>query len=142
AEEVVAGIERRFQTAGHRLPTEEAPRLAFLGHHRITLGEVVQSLFWAHRRRAAVGLSLMASQAFFYNAIFCPFALVLIDFGGIIGPLLFGALIETGSRSEVFTGYLIGAVLMVGAAIILLVWGVKAERRPLESVCRPLTMAE
>jgi MFS family permease len=62
--------------------------------------------------------------------------------GGIIGPLLFGRLIETGSRSEVFLGYLIGTVLMIGAAIILLIWGVKAERRPLESICRPLTMAE
>jgi len=214
----------------------------------------VHNLFWVHRRRALVGLSLMASQAFFYNAIFFTYALVLTDFygvkagdvgwyilpfalgnflgplllgrffdavgrkpmiaatyilsgallaligylfaqgllsaatqtiawmvvfffasaaassayltvsetfplelrafaiavfyavgtglGGIIGPLLFGRLIETGSRSEVFLGYLIGAVLMIGAAIILLIWGVKAERRPLESICRPLTMAE
>ncbi len=31
---------------------------------------------------------------------------------------------------------------MIGAALVLLAWGVKAERRPLESVCRPLTLAE
>jgi MFS family permease len=62
--------------------------------------------------------------------------------GGIAGPLLFGRLIETGSRGEVFIGYLIGAALMLGAALVLLIWGVAAERKPLESVCRPLTLAE
>ena len=59
--------------------------------------------------------------------------------GGIAGPLLFGRLIETGSRGEVFIGYLIGAALMLGAALVLLIWGVAAERKPLESVARPLT---
>ena len=220
----------------------------------IGLGEVFHSLFWVHRRRALVGLSLMAAQAFFYNAIFFTYALVLTDFygvpaasvgwyilpfaagnflgplllghffdslgrkpmiagtyilsglllalsgylfqqgelsaagqtvawmivfffasaaassayltvsetfplelramaiavfyavgtglGGIAGPLLFGRLIETGSRGEVFIGYLIGAALMLGAALVLLIWGVAAERKPLESVCRPLTLAE
>ncbi|HKF63166.1 MAG TPA: MFS transporter, partial [Dongiaceae bacterium] len=62
--------------------------------------------------------------------------------GGIAGPLLFGRLIETGSRQEVFIGYLIGAALMLGAAVVLLIWGVAAERKPLETVCRPLTLAE
>ena len=62
--------------------------------------------------------------------------------GGIAGPLLFGRLIETGSRGEVLIGYLIGAALMLGAAVVLLIWGVAAERKPLESVCRPLTLAE
>src|SRR5207237_8230650 len=33
--------------------------------------------------------------------------------GGMIGPLLFGALIDTGSRPSLFGGYLLGAVLMV-----------------------------
>jgi hypothetical protein len=43
-------------------------------------------------------------------------------------------LIETGSRFSVFQGYLLGAVLMVAAAI----WAVPAERRQLEVVSRPL----
>ena len=33
--------------------------------------------------------------------------------GGVVGPWLFGALIDTGSRTSVFGGYLLGAVLMV-----------------------------
>jgi MFS family permease len=253
AQRVVEGIERRFATARWRPPGDVA-RIRFRGPHRIAFAEVFHSLFWVHRRRALVGLSLMAAQAFFYNAIFFTYALVLTDFygvpaerigwyilpfaagnflgplllghffdsigrkpmiagtyilsglllaatgylfwhgalsaagqtvawmvvfffasaaassayltvsetfplelralaiaifyaigtglGGIAGPLLFGRLIETGSRGEVFIGYLIGAALMLGAAVVLLIWGVAAERKPLEAVCRPLTLAE
>jgi MFS family permease len=62
--------------------------------------------------------------------------------GGVAGPLLFGALIETGSRSRVFAGYLLGAALMIGAAIVAWLWSVAAERRPLEEVSRPLALEE
>ena len=37
--------------------------------------------------------------------------------GGIAGPWVFGALIDTGSRPSVLIGYLIGAFLMVAAAL-------------------------
>ena len=36
--------------------------------------------------------------------------------GGVAGPALFGALIDTGSRNSVFAGYLLGAGLMLAAA--------------------------
>ena len=36
-----------------------------------------------YRRRAVLGLTLMASQAFFYNAIFFTYALVLTRFYGV-----------------------------------------------------------
>jgi hypothetical protein len=62
--------------------------------------------------------------------------------GGIAGPILFGALIETGSAGRVFLGYLIGATLMVGAALVQAIWGVAAERKALEAVARPLTAAD
>jgi MFS family permease len=62
--------------------------------------------------------------------------------GGIIGPLLFGALIDTGSRTSVFAGYLIGAVLMIVAGCIAWRWGVDAERKSLEAVARPLTFVD
>ena len=45
--------------------------------------EVVATLFRAQRQRTFVGLSLMAAQAFFYNAIFFTYALVLTEFYGI-----------------------------------------------------------
>ncbi len=59
--------------------------------------------------------------------------------GGVGAPYLLGSLIETGSRMSVFGGYLLGAVLMIFAAIVELAWGVAAERKPLESVARPLS---
>ena len=59
--------------------------------------------------------------------------------GGLIGPTLFGALIETGERTNVWYGYLIGAMLMIVAALTQAVWGVSAERRSLEEVARPLS---
>ena len=62
--------------------------------------------------------------------------------GGVAGPLLFGALIETGSRISVFGGYLIGAALMLAASFIASRWAVAAERRPLETVARPLTFVD
>ena len=58
--------------------------------------------------------------------------------GGVIGPLLFGALIDTGSRMSLFGGYLLGAALMIVAAAVMWRWGVAAERKPLEQVARPL----
>ena len=59
--------------------------------------------------------------------------------GGITGPVIFGQLIGTGDRSSLLTGYLIAAGVMMGAAIVELVLGVRAEKRSLESVAAPLT---
>src|SRR5262249_39655742 len=47
--------------------------------------------------------------------------------GGVVGPWLLGALIDTGARTSVFVGYLIGSILMIGAAAIQACWGVAAE---------------
>jgi MFS family permease len=218
------------------------------------LAEVARTLFVTYRERTLVGLTLMAAQAFFYNAIFFTYALVLTDFydtpadrigwyilpfaagnvlgpillgrlfdtvgrkimigstfalsglmlaatailfsenllsassltiawmivfffasaaassayltvseifpleiralaiaffyaigtgiGGIAGPLLFGTLINTGSRSSVALGYGLGAILMLVAALVEARWGVAAERKPLESLSRPLAFVE
>ena len=62
--------------------------------------------------------------------------------GGVAGPWLFGALIDTGSRWSVFAGYLFGAALMLVAALVAARFGVAAERKPLESVSRPLAAAD
>jgi MFS family permease len=62
--------------------------------------------------------------------------------GGVAGPWLFAALIDTGSRWSVFGGYLLGSVLMLAAALVAARFVVAAERKPLESVSRPLAAAE
>jgi MFS family permease len=251
AHSVLNGIEERFRTRGWDFPNGELSQIRLRSRRHTRLGEVLITLFQVHRQRSLVGLSLMAAQAFFYNAIFFTYALVLTDFygiaasqvglyilpfalgnflgplvlgrlfdslgrrlmiastyiasglllavsgylfqqglltawtqtiawmivfffasaaassayltvsetfplevralaialfyaigtglGGIAGPALFGSLIESGSRSEVMLGYLIGSVLMLGAGLVAAIWGVAAERRPLESVAKPLS---
>jgi MFS family permease len=62
--------------------------------------------------------------------------------GGVIGPALFGALIDTGSRNSVFAGYLLGSALMVGAGAIAWRYAIAAERKSLETVARPLASVE
>ncbi len=248
AERIVADIERRVLAAAPS--PENLPRVRLRARSHTPLREVAHTLLHVHRRRALVGLALMGAQAFFYNAIFFTYALILTDFysikaehigwyllpfaagnflgplflgrlfdvvgrrpmiaftyvasgvllavsgalfaqglltatqqtlawtvvfffasaaassayltvsetfpleiralaiacfyavgtgiGGVAGPWLFGALIDTGSRVSVFGGYLLGAVLMVAAGVIAALYCVRAERRPLEQVARPL----
>ncbi|MFL6795864.1 MAG: MFS transporter [Xanthobacteraceae bacterium] len=253
ANAVVARIEDEFRARGHHISGEALPRFRLVIRRSTPLREVFDTLFHAHRTRTFVGLSLMAAQAFCYNAIFFTYALVLTDFygissarigwyllafaagnflgplllgrlfdtvgrrpmiaatygisgvllaavgylfaigalsatgqtiawmvifffasaaassayltvsetfpleiralaiaffyaigtglGGVAGPWIFGMLIDTGSRWSVFGGYLVGAVLMLLAALVALRWGVAAERKPLEEVARPLAAA-
>jgi MFS family permease len=254
AETIVADIERSVlgDAADQRRQTFAKIKLKMRDH--TPLREVAHTLFTVYRQRSLVGLALMIAQAFFYNAIFFTFALVLTDFfgiasnqvgwyilpfaagnflgplllgrlfdtlgrrtmiaftygvsgvllalsgylfaigvlsaqtqtiawmvifffaspaasaayltvsetfplevralaialfyavgtgiGGVAGPALFGALIDTGSRNSVFAGYLLGAALMIAAAAIAWRYCIAAERQPLESVARPLAFVE
>ena len=60
-------------------------------------------------------------------------------FGGVGGPWLFGVLIAGGSSAEIMWGYLLGAALMIAAALVTLKLGVAAERTSLEEVAPPLS---
>ena len=254
AEAILAQIDAAFLARGHRFADGQLPRMRLAARRFTPLREVADTLFYAQRRRTFVGLALMAAQAFFYNAIFFTYALVLTDFygiradhvgwyllpfaagnflgpvllgrlfdtvgrrpmialtyalsglllagsgylfaigvlsatgqtvawmvifffasaaassayltvsetfpleiralaiaffyaigtgiGGVGGPWLFGLLIDTGSRWSVFGGYLLGAALMIAAAAVAARFAVAAERKPLESVCRPLAAAD
>jgi MFS family permease len=263
ANAIVRDIERSVAGHGHQLdqdldqkdPDQHAwPKMKLRMRDHTPLREVVHTLFSVYRQRSLVGLALMIAQAFFYNAIFFTFALVLTDFygiaadqigwyilpfaagnflgplllgrlfdtwgrrtmltltygisgillalsgylfaigvlsaqtqtiawmliffcaspaasaayltvsetfplevralaiaffyavgtgiGGVAGPALFGVLIDTGSRTSVFAGYLLGAGLMVTAAAIAWRYAIAAERRTLESVARPLAFVE
>ena len=251
ANRVVASIEARFVNLP---PADDLPWVRLRTRRSTPLTDVAHTLLIRYRQRSLVGLSLMASQAFFYNAIFFTYALILTDFygvpadhvgwyllpfaagnffgpvligrffdtlgrrvmiaftytvsgvllaatgylfmhevidaetktlcwmvifffasaaassayltvsetfplelralaialfyafgtgiGGIAGPWLFGALIDTGSRVSVFGGYLLGAVLMMLGGLVAWRWGVNAERKPLEAVARPLTFID
>jgi MFS family permease len=254
AEAVVAGIEARVRGHGHTLGPVEGGSSRLRSRASTPIIEVVTALFRTYGRRTVVGLCLMSAQAFFYNAIFFTYALILTNFygiaadrvgwyilpfaagnfcgplllgplfdtigrrtmiaatyalsgillavtgwlfsiaalsaeaqtiawmiiffvasaaassayltvgeifpleiravaiaffyavgtglGGVAGPLLFGALIASGSRASVFVGYLIGSALMIAAAVVQWAWGIAAERRPLEAVARPLAFVD
>jgi MFS family permease len=62
--------------------------------------------------------------------------------GGFLAPALFGALIETGNRTNVFAGYVVGALLVMVAAAVAWRHAVDAERKPLEHVAPPLGAEE
>lgn len=131
AEQIVASIEERVHAAGHRFAdTAPLPRLRLRVREHTRLREVAHALFHVHRRRALVGLTLMSAQAFFYNAIFFTYALVLTDFyqvpaahvgwyllpfavGNFAGPLCLGHLFDVvGRRPMIAFTYGISGVLL------------------------------
>jgi MFS family permease len=59
--------------------------------------------------------------------------------GGIVGPSLFGMLIDTGSRWMLFYGYLAAGGLMIFAAVIGAIYGISAENQSLEDIAAPLS---
>jgi MFS family permease len=58
--------------------------------------------------------------------------------GGAAAPLLFGLLINTGSRWAVSGGYALGGVLMLAGALTEWKIGVEAAGRSLEDISKPL----
>ena len=137
AEAVVAGIESDIRKAarvhgGPALSDMPAPCIRLHDRRRGGFRDVFHVLFRIHRRRALVGVTLMAAQAFFYNAIFFTYALVLTDFygiaaaevgwyilpfalGNVLGPLLLGRFFDTIGRRPMiaFTYAVSGALLAV-----------------------------
>ena len=59
--------------------------------------------------------------------------------GGIAGPLLFGHLIASGSRSQVAIAFYIGSAVMAVGGIAEIFLGVRAEQQSLEDVATPIT---
>lgn len=130
AERIVADIERDYHERGVELPPLQAAPLRLRARDHTPLREVFHSLFVTHRRRALVGLTLLSAQAFFYNAIFFTYALVLTDFYGVpasrvgwyilpfalgnfCGPLLLGRLFDVvGRRIMISSTYLVSGVLL------------------------------
>ena len=96
------------------------------------LAEVARALFKMYRRRTLVGLLLMTAQAFFYNAVFFTYALILTNFydipagqigwyilpfaaGNVLGPIVLGRLSDTIAPQNDDRGHLrrLGPLLAV-----------------------------
>jgi MFS family permease len=99
--------------------------------------------FWASPAASAAYLTVSETFPLEVRALaIALFYAVGTGIGGVAGPVLFGWLIDTGSRSSVFAGYLFGASLMVVAAVIAWRYCISAEGRTLESIARPLAFVE
>lgn len=130
AEEIVAEIEISAHQKAKPSVLAALPKIRLTMRDHTPLKEVAQTLFVLYRQRSLVGLVLMASQAFFYNAIFFTYALVLTDFFGIpsnhvgwyilpfaagnfLGPLLLGRLFDTlGRRVMIAVTYGMSGILL------------------------------
>jgi MFS family permease len=83
AHAIVDEIEQSAKGHMQDRPREALPKIKLRMRSHTPLREVARTLLATHRQRSLVGLVLMIAQAFFYNAIFFTFALVLTDFFGI-----------------------------------------------------------
>jgi MFS family permease len=129
-EAVMAAIEARAGVAP--APPGSLPRLKLRARSHTTLGEVAVTLLRTHPRRAALGLMLMAAQAFCYNAIFFSYALMLTQFygvpghrvgwyvlpfalGNVTGPLLLGRLFDSWGRRPMIAATYAASALALAA---------------------------
>ena len=62
--------------------------------------------------------------------------------GGTVAPGLFGRLIDTGSRTNVFYGNLLASALLLLTVVVVAFFGVKAERASLEEIAEPLSAVD
>jgi len=129
ANEIAAAIEQSVAPQ-ERAASRSYPKMRLEMRTHTPLREVAMTLFRTYRSRSLVGLSLMVAQAFFYNAIFFTYALVLTDFfaipsahvgwyilpfaaGNFLGPLLLGSLFDTlGRRTMIALTYSVSGILL------------------------------
>ena len=131
AEAVIA--RDRAPGRARRRAAELAPavgRIRLAVGSRTPIARMVLAIVRDYPRRAVLGLVLMGAQAFFYNAIFFSYALVLTRFyavpsasigwyilpfalGNFLGPLLLGPLFDTlGRKPMIASTYAISGVLL------------------------------
>lgn len=123
-----------------------ATGVLFVAGHLDAVGQTVAwTVIFFFASAAASSAYLTVSESFPLEiraiaiAAFYAFGTAL---GGILGPVLFGALIGSGERVNVMYGYLFGGALMVAAAIVEALIGIEAARVPLEEVATPLSAVD
>ena len=132
AHNITRQIERMVRAPA---PTVDLPRIR-LTQRSIGLLDVARSLFRTYPHRSLYCLVLMTSQAFFYNAIFFTYALVLARFfhiaddriglyilpfaaGNFLGPLLLGRLFDViGRKPMIVITYAASGLLLIGTALL------------------------
>jgi MFS family permease len=136
AEKIVSGIERSVEErSGKKLTTPEG-KLRFAVCDHTPLREVWKAMVRDHPKRTFLGFSLMIAQAFFYNAIFFTYGLVLSQFFGVkpehvplyllplaagnfLGPLMLGHLFDSlGRKTMIAATYGVSGVLLLISACL------------------------
>ena len=137
AEEIVRQIEREVQKAASRdLPRPSGVKVTVDLERRISFTDVARTMLRVYPSRTFLGLSLMVTQAFLYNAIFFTEALVLTTFfkvpngsvglyifpfavGNLLGPWLLGHLFDTiGLKAMIAGTYILSGLLLVGTGLL------------------------
>jgi MFS family permease len=131
AEETTEAIENQArEQTGRDLPPVGGQPIIVEQRESIGFGLIARAMFQMYPKRTVLGLTLMGSQAFLYNAIFFTYALVLTRFygieagtvpyfllpfalGNLLGPLLLGRLFDTVGRVPMISGcYFLSGGLM------------------------------
>ena len=144
---VVADLEAR--TGAARAPSAPADYLVIRPRRRTNLRELFDTLFRRYPRRAVLGLTLITSQAFLYNAIFFTYALVLVRFYGVpasdtgifllpfalgnfLGPLLLGRFFDTiGRRVSIASTYAASGLLLLATGALFMEGKLTAQEQTL-----------
>jgi MFS family permease len=121
AEQIVGEVERTITTHPETQPAhDDAPPTRIRTRTHTAWREIWNAIVHEHRRRSLLSFVLMLTQAFFYNAIFFTYALVLIRFysvpernvggyllpfalGNVLGPILLGHLFDSIGRKQMIT---------------------------------------
>ncbi len=130
AEEIVDQVERRFVSDPETLPAHDSPPTRIQTRTHTPWREIWNAVVHEHRRRSFLGFVLMLTQAFFYNAIFFTYALVLMRFygvpeqrvggyllpfalGNVLGPIVLGNLFDTIGRKQMIAAtYGVSGILL------------------------------
>ncbi|MET0693551.1 MAG: MFS transporter, partial [Propionibacteriaceae bacterium] len=137
AEKIVAGIEDHVKAQGKELPKiDESEGWWIKAHEGVNAKQLRYVFFKLYPKRTFLGLTLMITQSFLYNAIFFTYSLVLQNFydktassaalyffpfaiGNLLGPLILGRFFDTVGRRKMIGGcYAFAAVVLFLSALL------------------------
>lgn len=130
-------IEDDIRKSNQNLPEPQEQHLKLHVRNHTPLSDVFRNMWKDNRKRSLLGLSLMIGQAFFYNAVFFTYGLILDTFyhvkakdvpldllplalGNFFGPIVFGKLFDTVGRKPMITAtYCTAGLLLIAMAFRL-----------------------
>jgi MFS family permease len=136
AEKIISGIEANVSRRGKKLPAIEGEKLKIKVRDHTPLRAVFTNMTGENLKRSILGLMLMISQAFFFNAVFFSYGLVVKTFfhvgdkdlplhllpfavASFLGPLTVGRLFDTiGRKKMIIACYGLAGVLLAGVAVL------------------------